>query len=80
MDPVRLVGTLAPIATLDGYLTIPERADIDYYRGDYTVTPRAFNEVILATRGKAMIDDVTVLEIPYWETSNPYGKTFIIGE
>lgn len=51
------------------------------YEGEYIVTPKAFEETILETRNKLMADDVTVLEIPYWETSNPDGKTvYIAGE
>ena len=42
----------------------------DYYRGDYVVTPRAFSATVLETADKLMRDDVTVLEIPYFETSN----------
>ena len=40
----------------------------DPYTGAYTVTPLAWNETVLPTRGKTMLDDVTVVEIPYWET------------
>lgn len=54
-------------------------ADVDYYEGPYEVTPKAHEETILATKHKAMTDDVTVLEIPYWETSNLFdGKTAYI--
>ena len=53
----------------------------DAYEGPYEVTPRAHNETILETRNKLMADNVTVLEIPYWETTNPDGKTvYIAGE
>ena len=53
----------------------------DIYEGPYEVTPMAYNEVILETKEKKMSDNVTVLEIPYWETTNPDGKTvYIAGE
>ena len=48
------------------------------YRGAYTVTPRAYNEVILDTNGKVMGDNVTVYRVPYFETSNPDGETVYI--
>lgn len=50
------------------------------YAGPYTVTPKVEEDQVLDTDGKLMSDDVTVFEIPYFETSNLYGKTFIIGE
>lgn len=49
------------------------------YDGDYTVTPRVF-EQNLATKAKVMADNVTVLAIPYSEVSNSEGgKTVTIG-
>lgn len=52
----------------------------DIYDGEYVVTPKAWEEVVLETQGYLMRDDVTVLEIPYYETSNlSGGKTAIIG-
>ena len=43
------------------------------YEGEYTVTPKAFIEQTLETKNKSMASDVTVLEIPYSEVSNPEG-------
>lgn len=51
------------------------------YEGAYTVVPMAEVETILPTSGKNMINDVTVTEIPYYETSNVGGgNTAIIAE
>ena len=50
------------------------------YTGDYVVTPKAHEQTVLPTKRKIMADDVTVLEIPYWETSNISGKTVYIAE
>ena len=50
-----------------------------WYEGPYEVTPTR-SEQTLGTRDKTMREDVTVHEIPYYETANPYGKTYIIGE
>lgn len=56
------------------------RNTADTYTGEYTVTPLAFEQTILETAGKAMLDDVTVLEIPYYRSSNPDGgDTIFIG-
>ena len=50
-----------------------------WYEGPYEVTPTR-SEQHLATTHRTMREDVTVHEIPYYETSNPYGTTYIIGE
>ena len=42
------------------------------YDGDYIVTPKVI-EQMLPTKDKRMIDDVTVLKIPYYETINVAG-------
>lgn len=47
------------------------------YDGEYIVTPKAFVEQTLETKNKSMTDDVTVLEIPYSEVSNPEGGTTV---
>lgn len=53
--------------------------DYDPYEGPYEVTP-IFEEVILATKGKNMEDDVTVHEIPVVKVDNPGGgNTVTIG-
>lgn len=50
------------------------------YIGEYTVTPKTTSQT-LATRHKTMQDNVMVLEIPYYETTNEQGGyTVIIGE
>ena len=53
--------------------------EFDWYVGDYEVTPTR-TEQVLPTKHKAMRENVVVNEIPYYETSNPYGTTFVIGE
>lgn len=75
-------GALATAADLAGALSIPEIVypDIPIYDGGYEVTPLPFTETILETARKQMTSDVTVLEIPYYETSNESGGyTVIIG-
>lgn len=49
------------------------------YDGPYSIKPLPDEAQVLNTKNKMMTDDLTVLEIPYWETSNTYGKTVIIG-
>ena len=56
-------------------------ARYDIYTGEYVVTPHTKNEKILDTSQKIMTDDVRVLKIPYFETSNlSDGYTVYIGE
>lgn len=50
----------------------------DPYTGDYQVIPKADEDQILPTKDKRMTDDVTVLRVPYYETSNVYGNTVYI--
>ena len=51
--------------------------DHDPYEGPYIVIPKRVDQ-ILATKHKSMRDDVTVTEVPWTETSNQYGTTYII--
>lgn len=49
------------------------------YEGEYTVTPKV-SEIVLPTKDRSMIDDVTIFQIPYQSVSNPAGgNTVIIG-
>lgn len=48
------------------------------YDGEYVVTPKAHESTILETKYKTMADDVTVLKVPYYETSNITGETVYI--
>lgn len=63
---------------LKGFVNI-SRGNIDIYDGEYIVTPKPYIEQTLETREKVMADDVTVLAIPYYETSNVSGITIYIG-
>lgn len=63
---------------LKGYINI-SRASSEVYDGDYIVTPKPYEEQVLETKSKLMVDDVTVLAIPYYETSNISGITIYIG-
>lgn len=60
-----------------GEVSIIHHGDLPIYDGEYIVTPKAFEEQILETANKAMRDNVTVLEIPYIEVTNPSGGTTV---
>lgn len=48
------------------------------YQGNYIVTPKINNQV-LPTKNKALSDNITILEIPFYKTSNETGQTVYIG-
>jgi hypothetical protein len=54
--------------------------ELPVYDGEFSVTPNAHNDVMLATSQTYMDSDVKVLKIPYSEVTNPAkGKTVTIG-
>ena len=75
--PGRINGTISTTSNLlIGYINKGGSSDI--YRGEYEVTPKAAEAVILDTKYKTMIDDVTVKKVPYFEVHNDNGKTAYI--
>ena len=64
-------------------MTIERRNHITYgvgegdtpiiYEGDYDVIPLAFQETVLKTKNKKLVDNIVVKEIPYYETTNLSG-------
>lgn len=76
---INLDGSLTATQTMSGNLSYNENT-YPTYEGEYVVTPLAWEQTVLDTGGKLMYDDVTVLEIPYYRTSNPQGgDTIFIG-
>lgn len=50
------------------------------YEGEYMVTPKANEAVVLPTQHKTLTEDVTIQKVPYFETSNDHGTTVYIAE
>lgn len=71
-----LSGTLQSNGTISGKIAISGNEET--YNGNYIVTPHTYSQS-LPTKNKLMKDDVSVLAIPYYETSNLSGKTVYIG-
>lgn len=65
-----------PESGLCGTIGIPYGSN--KYQGEYIVTPKAYEETILNTANKTMLDDVTVKIIPYHETSNLSGGYTVV--
>ena len=75
-NTVSLIGKLNPTNKLQGIISAIE--PVESYKGDYTITPKIDSQT-MRTKNKKMEDNVTVLSIPYYETSNLTGKTVYIG-
>lgn len=75
LSPVGQVsGGVNTFAEISGGLTIPTTASmIPAYDGSYEITPLPYTDTLMETNGKRMTDDVTVLAIPYYETTNESG-------
>lgn len=51
------------------------------YEGEYTVTPKTYEQVVLQTANKLLSQNVNVLKIPQYEVSNAAGGlTLIMGD
>ena len=75
-----LTGSLSQPESISGTLNLPTIISPEVYDGSYEVIPEAHNEQILSTAHKLLTADVSVKEIPYYETTNPGGGyTVIIG-
>lgn len=49
------------------------------YTGETVVTPKVHESTELETAKKTVLENIIVEEIPYYETSNIKGTTFIVG-
>ena len=76
---MEITGRLTDIQKISGYLTTPLVVAPEAFGGPYLVIPKAYETQILFTDGLVMEDDVTVTEIPYFESDNEAdGKTITI--
>lgn len=58
---------------------VPVEVTSDIYEGITRVTPKPYEETILHTKDKKVLENITVEKIPYFETSNHTGTTIFIG-
>lgn len=69
------------VQTIDGQsgvVTVVHMADLPFYTGATSVIPKAHDEQVLQTQNKIVLDNITITEVPYWETSNSSGMTVFI--
>lgn len=71
-------GSITSKSTISGTITVPQKTEHSLYDGIYEVDPRV-TEIILDTKGKLLVDDITVNKIPLYETENEKGTTIYIG-
>lgn len=72
-----IIGTIGNNPKIRGTVKV---SALPYYEGDYTVTPRLNEAITLQTAQKAMSQNVTVTQIPMYQTENDKGGlTVIIG-
>lgn len=71
---------IKPINTISIGFNVGGTSQIPPYEGEYEVTPKTYDEQVLPTRNKRMINNLTVKKIPQYEVSNDSGYTLIIGD
>lgn len=72
-------GTVNIDQAVSGSIKLPELVPwAKRYDGEYVITPLAHDNQVLETNNKLLTDDVTVLKVPYFETSNLHGNTVYI--
>lgn len=59
---------------------VVHKSGFDEYDGEYVITPDSHENIVLETSNKLLNDDITVLKIPTFETSNESGTTLYIGK
>ena len=69
-----------PINTINIGFNIGAQSQAKPYEGEYEITPKTYDEQILPTKNKKMVDNLKVKKIPQYEVSNYNGYTLIIGE
>lgn len=76
-NELEIVGSLIENNCINGELVLGGGTHATY-GGSYEITPTSSDQT-LNTNDKIMTNDVLVGKIPYYETSNEYGKTIYIG-
>ena len=87
----RITNNISPINSskesaqhygITGTITYGNGNAVPTYKGQYQITPLAFEETTLKTKGKKLTEDVVIKEIPYFETTNLSGgyTVYIAGQ
>lgn len=76
LPPIEISGNLLPFQQeITGNIAegIGTEKYYDPYEGQYSITPLAFQDIILPVKDKRMLEDIRIKQIPYYETSNLSG-------
>ena len=76
-DTVRMTVTSPTVGFQVEKATVVRTGGVPY-EGPYEVTPKAYEQQTLKTKGMSMKEDVLVLAVPYYETDNEKGTTIYI--
>ena len=71
----KMRGSISYAGTIGG--AISAGAPRNVYSGVYKITPKTSKEVVLDTAKKYLEQDITVLKVPFYQTSNEQGGTTI---
>lgn len=75
---IGIVSSETVIGDVQAGRIVISHSDYPDYSGEYEVTPTPSSQ-ILETTNKTMRRDVEIRAIPYYDVSNPYGRTIYIG-
>lgn len=80
-EPINYINVgFKPVNSIKIGFNVGGTSQIPPYEGEYEVTPKTYEEQVLPTRNKRMINNLTVKKIPQYEVSNDSGYTLIIGD
>ena len=80
-EPINYINVgFKPVNSIKIGFNVGGTSQIPPYDGEYEVTPKTYDEQVLPTKNKRMINNLTVKKIPQYEVSNDSGYTLIIGE
>ena len=76
-----LQGSIKQNSHLQGKLNYSsyEIYNAEKYKGEYNITPLAFQQQELETKNRILEENVIVREVPFFEVSNTEGTTVYIG-
>lgn len=79
----KITGSASAIALLNGAVSKKEMCgeSVPVYRGEYEITPKINEEVILETKSRKLTENLVIKRVPIYMVSNHAGgETLIIGD
>ena len=71
----KMSGSISSAGTIGGAIIAGSLWDV--YSGAYKITPKTGEEVVLETAKKYLEQNIKVLKVPFYQTSNEQGGTTI---